>query len=334
VTSKWDVVAALKKSGLPTSDRIIMMMLVDVADADTAIVPEQWTPSLTELAEWTGLGRSTVATRLKELEKLGWVKRARPAIADAIVHSARTCYHLAIGQAVEKAKAARPGKGRHGKSGSAAEPVQPLNQDTTQALVQPLNQSGSAVEPPPVQPLNQGGSAAGHKNHPPTGGGSTHHSHQDPPPPASPPSANDAAATLPGFEHTEQPPPKRKRTAKPKSDKTPTEGQRINTLAKRYTDRVKLSPFHSVRGVVQTAVRTGEYTDEQIAAGIDRLVQQRKSVTANTLRIAIEGDQSRPPDWRDVSGQDHSGWTKRADNRAVSTPDAISTGWTRKGTTQ
>jgi len=39
-------------------------------------------------------------------------------------------------------------------------------------------------------------------------------------------------------------------------------------------------------------------------------------------------------DWRDVSGQDHSGWTKRADNRAVSTPEAIETGWNRKGTTQ
>jgi DNA-binding Lrp family transcriptional regulator len=165
--SKWDVVAALKKSGLPTSDRIIMMMLVDAADADTAIVPEQWTPSLTELAEWTGLGRSTVATRLRELERLGWVKRARPATADAIVRGARTCYHLAIGQAVEKVKPARTGGGRHGKPGSTAEPVQPLGQvneaGSGTELVQALNQGGSAVEPLSVQPLNRTGSAVEHK---------------------------------------------------------------------------------------------------------------------------------------------------------------------------
>lgn len=324
MTSKWDVVAAVKKSGLPTSDRIIIMMLVDVADADTAIVPEQWTPSLTELAEWTGLGRSTVATRLKELEKLGWIKRAKPAIADALAHNARTCYHLAIGQAVEKVKAARPGKGRHGKGGSAAEPVQPLNQGTegnaAPGAVQPLNQSGSTAEPIEVQPLNRRGSAAGHKNHPPTEGGSTHHSHQDPPPPPSSPSANDAA-TLPGFEHTEQAPPppkKRKRASKPKTDKPPTEGQRADRLAKRYTDRVKLAPFHGVRNVVTAAIKTGEYTDEQIAAGIDQLADERKSVSTNTLRYAIEGDRSRP----------------RVDNRSVSTAEAIEAGWGQKGTTQ
>lgn len=37
-------------------------------------------------------------------------------------------------------------------------------------------------------------------------------------------------------------------------------------------------------------------------------------------------------DWRDVSGQDHSAWTKR--NGQQSNPETTGTGWNRKGTTQ
>jgi DNA-binding Lrp family transcriptional regulator len=288
--SKWEVVAALKKSGLPTSDRIIIMMLVDAADADTAIVPEKWTPSLTDLAEWTGLGRSTVATRLKELERLGWVKRARPATADALMRGARTCYHLAIGQAVEKVKPARTGGGRHGKPGSTAEPVQPLNQSTeassTTGLVQPLNHPGSAVEPPLVQPLNRDGSAVEHKS-PST--------HQDPSDPSRATADAAAASPLPGFEDTEPaPPPKTsKRKAAKKTTDTgdgePTENQRINTLAKVYTDVVSLTSFHAVRKVVAAAVKSGDYSDDQIRAALTRLADQRMSCSHNTLRIELEG---------------------------------------------
>lgn len=307
--SKWEVVAALKKSGLPTSDRIIMMMLVDVADADTAIVPEQWTPSLTQLSEWTGLGRSTVATRLKELERLGWVKRARPATADAIVRGARTCYYLTVGQRIEKVKPARTGGGRHGKPGSTAEPVQPLNQvneaGSGTELVQPLNQGGSAVGPPLVQPLNRNGSAVEHKSP----------SHHYPSDPSRATADADAAAVapLPGFEDTEQPPPpktsKRKRATKAAaSTGEPTENQRINTLTKAYTDRVKLTSFHAVRAVVAAAIKTGDYTDDQIGAAIDKLVTENMSCSHNTLRIALEGRSRAAPGrhqpYRDPEDQD------------------------------
>lgn len=307
--TKWEVVAALKKSGLPTSDRIIMMMLVDVADADTAIVPEQWTPSLTQLSEWTGLGRSTVATRLKELERLGWVKRDRPATADAIVRGARTCYYLAIGQSVEKVKPARTGGGRHGKPGSTAEPVQPLDQvneaGSGTGLVQPLNQGGSAVEPPLVQPLNRAGSAVEHK------GPSL------PPYPSDPSRATAdadaaAAAPLPGFEDTDPSPKTSKRKAaakkatKPAVD--PTENQRINTLTKVYTDRIKLTSFHAVRAVVAAAIKTGDYTDEQIRAALEHLVAENMSCSHNTLRIALEGRSRAAPGrhqpYRDPEDQD------------------------------
>jgi hypothetical protein len=196
MTSKWDVVAALKKSGLLPSDRIIMMMLVDVADAETAYVAEQWSPSLTELARWTGLGRSTVAARLDELERLGWVKRERPATAEAIARGARTCYHLTIGASVEKAKPSRPANPT--RTSPAAGPVQASDQVTTGSpdagLVQPLDEGSPTAGLPLVQPLDSPSPAAGHKNHPPTEGGSPTSSHQEPTSPPSPPPAGDAGA--------------------------------------------------------------------------------------------------------------------------------------------
>jgi len=122
------------------------------------------------------------------------------------------------------------------------------------------------------------------------------------------PSAADAASAqpLPGFEDTEQAPAKPKRAAKaPSSPKEPTQGQRVNTLAKRYTDIVKLAPFHGVRNVVETAVKTGEYTDEQIAAGLDHLAlpenRDRLAVTTNSLRIAMSTNRAPASGNRSVS---------------------------------
>jgi DNA-binding MarR family transcriptional regulator len=213
MTTKWDVVAALKKSGLLSSDRIIMMMLVDVADAETAYVAEQWSPSLTELARWTGLGRSTVAARLDELERLGWVKRERPPTAEAIARGARTCYHLTIGETVEKAKPSRPANPT--RTSPAAGPVQASDQVTAGSpdagLVQPLDEGSPAAGLPLVQPLDLPSPAAGHKNHPPTEGGSPTSSHQEP---TTPPSTAAAA---------EETPAKPKRTKRPEPHRADVE---------------------------------------------------------------------------------------------------------------
>lgn len=66
-----------------------------------------------------------------------------------------------------------------------------------------------------------------------------------------------------------------------------TEGQRVNRLAKTYTDAVPLSAFQAVAGVVRKAL--GSYSDDAIAAALSRLAADRRSVTANTLRIELEG---------------------------------------------
>lgn len=199
MTKKYAVTEALRTSGLLTSDRIIVMVFVDLAelesDGDMWMVPEHRTPSLTELAEWTGLGRTTVAARLNALEGTGWVKRARPATADALGRGERTAYWIAIGESVERKRASRPGGGRHGKPSAAAEPVQPLDQvndgGSATELVQPLNQPSSAVEPDLVQPLNPPSSAVEHKNPPPTGVGSPQSSQQQPNTPTSRPAGRD-----------------------------------------------------------------------------------------------------------------------------------------------
>lgn len=68
-----------------------------------------------------------------------------------------------------------------------------------------------------------------------------------------------------------------------------TEGQRVNRLTRTYTDVVRLSSFGAVAGVVRKAVRAGTYTDDAITAALARLAVDGRSVTANTLRIELEG---------------------------------------------
>lgn len=73
-----------------------MLVLADLADHETSVIPAARTPSLTLLAEETGLGRSTAARSLNRLEVSGWVLRVRPDVVEAWANKARTQYRLAI----------------------------------------------------------------------------------------------------------------------------------------------------------------------------------------------------------------------------------------------
>lgn len=68
-----------------------------------------------------------------------------------------------------------------------------------------------------------------------------------------------------------------------------TEGQRVNDLAKTYTDRVPLSNFPAVAGVVRKAVRTGMWDDATIGAALERLAEEGRSVTTDALRYELSG---------------------------------------------
>lgn len=65
-------------------------------------------------------------------------------------------------------------------------------------------------------------------------------------------------------------------------------GQRVNEIAKTYTDRVKLSNFMAVRGVVAKAVSAG-YDEPRVVAALAQLADEGRGVSADTLRIALEG---------------------------------------------
>lgn len=76
---RWEVERALRGSALPPLARLVTWALLSRADADTAIIPAQFSPSLSALAKDTGMNRASVARHLNVLETAGWVTRLRDA---------------------------------------------------------------------------------------------------------------------------------------------------------------------------------------------------------------------------------------------------------------
>lgn len=93
---KWRVNRAVKRSTLPPPSRLVMFVLSDRADARTAVIPEEHTPTQTELAEETGLGIATVKRHLDALTADGWIVRDVPS-EQARARGERTRYRLALG---------------------------------------------------------------------------------------------------------------------------------------------------------------------------------------------------------------------------------------------
>lgn len=106
--AKWRVTRAVRGSTLAAPAKLIMLVLADVADAGTAEIPPNRTPSLTVLARETGLGRSTVTTHLRALEADGWVARTKPSTAEALGQWERTRYQLRVPAAVAAALVPEP----------------------------------------------------------------------------------------------------------------------------------------------------------------------------------------------------------------------------------
>lgn len=96
LASRWDVTKAVRASGLPAPARLVMLVLADVAEVGTAEIPERFTPSLSVLAQETGLNESTVKRHLRDLEAEGWVERSRPSVEAARQHGERTRYRLTV----------------------------------------------------------------------------------------------------------------------------------------------------------------------------------------------------------------------------------------------
>jgi hypothetical protein len=134
------------------------------------------------------------------------------------------------------------------------------------------------------------------------------------PDPVAAPAARDAAGPVSPAQLTlitglpaDEPPGRDDRTVKPE-----TEGQRVFRLARTYTDRVKLSNYNAVAGVVKKAVRETDddgrprYTDRQIEDALTQLRESGWGVSTETLRRALE----RPPNANraapgDLGGDEH-----------------------------
>lgn len=91
MTSRWDLERAVLASELPAPARLLLLVLLIRADART-LDTGKYSPSLTKLADDTGLGRSTVARELDRLERAGWIERHRPPVDLARSKKARTRY--------------------------------------------------------------------------------------------------------------------------------------------------------------------------------------------------------------------------------------------------
>lgn len=94
VAIRWDVERALMWSNIRPLARFVVLALATKSDADSGIIPAEFTPSLSTLHEMTGLAKSQVVKELDYAEALGWVKRARPTKPS---RNGRTSYAIAVG---------------------------------------------------------------------------------------------------------------------------------------------------------------------------------------------------------------------------------------------
>lgn len=90
------IMRAIRGSDLPATDRHILMTLASLADPETGIIPDRFQPSFSDLAQQTGLGRSTVGRRLPFIEDAGWIKRSAPTLAAAWRDKEKNSYTLLI----------------------------------------------------------------------------------------------------------------------------------------------------------------------------------------------------------------------------------------------
>jgi hypothetical protein len=87
---------AIRYSSLPAPARHLALTIATWADIETGVIPERFQPSLSTLAEATGMGVSTVKRQLTVLEVEGWTARDRPEQDRARREHARTQYLLQI----------------------------------------------------------------------------------------------------------------------------------------------------------------------------------------------------------------------------------------------
>ncbi len=87
---------AIRRSGLPAPARHVALTIATWADISSGVIPERFQPSISTIAEATGLSTASVKRHLGVLEAEGWLVRDRPEISRARREHARTKYELAL----------------------------------------------------------------------------------------------------------------------------------------------------------------------------------------------------------------------------------------------
>lgn len=136
-------------SKLPAPARLVLLALAVVADWPCGKTPERFTPSLSTLADLTGLSRRTVADHLNIAEADGWVQRYRPLVEKARTDKERTRYRLMV----DKASAG---------GALASAPVALASAGGALELVQEAHQASAPVahKPEPLQNITRTSSLA------------------------------------------------------------------------------------------------------------------------------------------------------------------------------
>lgn len=282
---KWRVNRAVCASTLPPPSRLVMFVLSDRADARTAVIPDERTPSLAELASDTGLGEATVKRHLAGLEAAGWVERTRPSAEQQARHVA-SGYRLLIGSG---------GSERAPAEGSQKAPA------------------GSPERAPETGPGAQSE---------PTGGSERATAGAQSGPPSYKTILNDPYdQKLPGEDSDEEPtdglfppPPAAAKPRGPQSDtgkppKTPKH-ERADALADAFWEHHKAAtaqPFLAVRGVIRTALANGLDRDD-VARALDRLAKEGRAISGGSLTTAL--GQIRTPA---NGGSGHAAWRNPTD---------------------
>lgn len=91
-----EALRAVRESDLVPSARHLIQTLISLGDPETCLIPDRFTPSLSDLKRFTGMSRSTVAVQLNYLEKEGWLKRDKPDTHRSWRDKERTRYFVQI----------------------------------------------------------------------------------------------------------------------------------------------------------------------------------------------------------------------------------------------
>lgn len=147
--SRFEYERGVRRSSLLPPSRHLALTIATWANTETGVVPSRFTPSLSTLAEATGLDRSTVRRHLTKLEKDGWLVRNRPDPEEARTRHARTGYRLAVPVDADTSEEAGargtqpPGLGAHSPQAGGTEPPGLGAENTKARGTQPPKQSSN-----------------------------------------------------------------------------------------------------------------------------------------------------------------------------------------------